>query len=54
METLLRYSSVAPSHGDPVTIVPQDLSLHTLQQVMDGVDVGMCLLKALFVGLGGS
>ncbi|KAL6036659.1 hypothetical protein STEG23_005377 [Scotinomys teguina] len=41
------------SHGDPVAMVPQDWSLHALQQVIDGVDVGECQLKALDGCLGG-
>ena len=52
--TLLSISAVALSHGDPAATVPQDQSLHTLQQVIDGVDIGVCLLQALDVCLGGS
>lgn len=33
-------------HGDPVGIVPQALSLHQLQQVLDGVDVRVGQPKA--------
>ena len=39
-ETPLGYPAVALSHVDPVAIIPQDKSLHTLQQVINGVDVG--------------
>ena len=38
-----------PCHGDPVALV-----LHTLQQFINGVDVGVGQLKALDLGLGGS
>lgn len=34
------------SHGDPVGIVPQALSLHELQQLLDGVDVRVGQPKA--------
>ena len=48
-ENPLRYP-VANHNGDPTGIIPQDLSLHELQQVIiDGVDQP----KALDVGLGG-
>lgn len=33
------HPSATPSHRDPACIVPQDRSLHKLQQVLDGVDV---------------
>ena len=42
----LKLLLVALSHGDPVTVVPQDQSLHVLQQITDGVDVGVSQVKA--------
>lgn len=45
-ESPFGYLSVALSHGDPVTMI--------LQQVIDGVDAGECPPKALDVCLGGS
>lgn len=38
---------------DAVAIVPQDHSLHALQQVTDGTDVRVGQLKVQDVGLGG-
>lgn len=35
-------------------MVAQDQSLHILQEVIDGLDVGKCQLKVSDVGLGGS
>lgn len=35
-----------PSHRDPVGTVPQDQSLHKLQQVLDGADVKVGQPKA--------
>lgn len=35
-------------------MIPQDRSLHILQQIIDGVDIGVGQLKVLDVGLGGS
>lgn len=40
--------------GIPVAMVLLDQFLHVLQQVTDGVEVGVCQLKALGVCLGGS
>ena len=53
-ETPLGYPAVSLSDGDPVTVVPQSQSFHVLPQaiVIDGVDVGVCQLKAPDVGLG--
>lgn len=45
-KTPLGYPAVIPSHGGPVAIIPQDQSLHTFQQVRDGVDVRMSQPKA--------
>ena len=53
-ETSFGYPAVVPSHGDHATMVPQDQSLHILQQVIDGVDVGICQLKVLDSGLDSS
>lgn len=50
----LGYPGVAPSHGEHAPLVPQGQYLHALQQVMDGVDVGVDLLETLDVGLGAS
>lgn len=50
----LRYPDVAFSCGDPEVIILQDLSLHTLQQVIAVLDVRMGKSKAQDVGLGGS
>ncbi|KAL6087619.1 hypothetical protein STEG23_034499 [Scotinomys teguina] len=47
-EVLERWRS--KSHGDPAAMVPQDQSLQTLQQIIDG----MYLLQALYVYLSGS
>ena len=38
----------------PVTLDLQDWPLHTLQQFIDGVDVGVGQLKALDLGICGS
>lgn len=43
-----------PSHGDAPVIVLQDQSLNVLQQITDGVDVGVGQPKAQDVGLRGS
>lgn len=45
-KTPLEYPAFVPSHGGPVAVIPQDQSLHTLQQVRDGVDVRMSQPKA--------
>ena len=47
-------SHCALYHGDLEALVTQDLPLHVLQQVIDGVDVGVSQLKALDLGLCGS
>ena len=48
----LRYPAVASSHGDPAAIVPQNQFLHTLPQVIDGIDIRVVQLKTLDVSLG--
>lgn len=53
-DTLLEYTAVDLSHGDPVVISRQVQSLYTLQQVMDGVDVRVGQPKVHDVGLSGS
>ena len=45
---------IALCHEDPAALELQDWTLHTLQQFIDGVDVGVGQLKALDLGLGGS
>ena len=50
----VRYPVVALCHGDPVALELQDWSLHVLQQIIDGVDVGAGQLRDLDLGLGGS
>ena len=50
----LGYPAVALCHEDPAALDLQDWSLHTLQQFIDRVDVGVGQLKALNLGLGGS
>lgn len=40
-ETSLEYSAVALSHGDLVVMVPQNQSLYALQQITDGLNVGV-------------
>ena len=52
INTPLGYPS--PSHGDSPIIVLQDQSLNALQQITDGVDVGVGQPKAQDVGLRGS
>ncbi|KAK7811166.1 hypothetical protein U0070_004709 [Myodes glareolus] len=37
-----QISCCRPSHGDPVALVPQHQSLHEIQQLIVGVDVGVC------------
>ena len=53
-EMPLRYPAVGLNHRNPLGMVLQDWSLHVLQQVIDGVVVGMGQIKTLHVGLGGS
>ena len=53
-ETPLTYLTLVPSHEDAVAIVPQDKSLHALQQVTDGEDIWVDKPKAQEVGLFGS
>lgn len=38
METPLRYPALALNQENPADVIPQDLSLHAVQQVMNGVD----------------
>ena len=38
-------------HGDTEALVLQDLPLHTMQQIIDGVGVGMGQLKSMDLGL---
>lgn len=45
-------SQISCYHGDPVAMVPEDQSLHVLQQAIHGIDVGVGQLKTLDVGLG--
>ena len=46
IETPFIYPAVSLGLGDhAATMVLQDQSLHTLQQVIDGVEVGQCQLK---------
>ena len=52
--TPLWYHIVDQSHGDPVSMVPQDRPLYDTQQLIDVVDVRVGLLKALNLGLGSS
>ena len=52
--TPLGYPVVALCHGDLVALDLQDQLLHTLQQFIDGIDVGVGQLKSLDLGLGGS
>lgn len=40
-ETPLGYPTTFPSHGDPMCIIPQDPSLHELQQVLYGLEVSV-------------
>ena len=51
--TPLGYPVVALCHGGPAALGLQDLSLHMLQQITDGLDVGVGQLIALILGLGG-
>lgn len=51
MEIPVGYPDAAPSHRGPVAVVHQDQSLHMLQQVIDGIDVGECRFIALDVFL---
>ena len=51
--THLSYPVVALGHGDLVVLDLWDWSLHTLQQFINGVDVGMGQFKALDLGLRG-
>ena len=50
-QTLLRYPVVL-CHEDSEALDLQDWPLHTLQQFIDGIDVGVGQLKALDLGLG--
>ena len=52
--TPLGYPVVALCRGGPAALGLQDLSLHVLQQITDGVDVGVGQLIALILGLGGA
>ena len=52
--TPLRHRVVALGHGAPAALDLQDWTVHTLQQFIDGVDVGVNRLKALHLGLGDS
>lgn len=54
METPLRYPALAPSQENPADVIPQDLSLHAVQQVMNGVDGRVIQPRVQDVGLGGS
>ena len=53
LETPFTYPAVSVSLGDHATMVLQDRSLHTLQQV-DGVEVRECPLKTLDTDLNGN
>lgn len=46
-ETSLGYPAGAPSHGDLVAMVPLDWSHHVLQQIIEGVDVGVGLSSSV-------
>lgn len=50
----LRYTAFVPSHGDHAITIPQDQSLHALQQVRDQIDIKVSHTKAQDVGVGGS
>lgn len=52
--TPLGYPAVSLCRGDPAALDLQDRPLHTLQQLIDGVNVGMGQLIALLPGMGGS
>ena len=49
-----RIACCCLSHGDPATMVLYGQTRHTLQQVIDEVNVGSARLEALEVGQGGS
>lgn len=49
-----RYGDVASGHGDSPAVVPEDKSLHMLQQDVAGVNARMGQHKAQDVGLGGN
>jgi len=46
----LRYPVFALCHGGPSALDLQDWPFHTLQQIIDGVDIGVGQLKALDLG----
>ena len=48
------YPVAVLCRGDPAALNLQDWPYHTLQQFIDGVDVGVGQLKALDLGLDGS
>lgn len=50
METPLRYSIVALCYRDPAALELQDRLLHAFQQIIDGIDVGVCSLGSEQVG----
>lgn len=54
IETSFTYPAVSVSLGDHATMVLQDQSLHTLQQVIDRVEVRECQLKTLDTDLNGN
>lgn len=52
-KTPLRYNVMGLYRGDPVVLDLYDWPLHSLQQLINGVDVGMDKFKALDLGLRG-
>jgi hypothetical protein len=52
--TPLAHPIVALYHGKPAALDLQDQHLHTLQQIIDGADIGVGRLKALDLALSGS
>ena len=52
-ETPLGYPVFVLCHRDLVTLGLQDWPLHVLQQIIDGVDVGVGQLIGIVLGLGG-
>lgn len=54
MRTPLRYFVVFLCYGDPAALEKQDELFHMFQQIINGVDVGLDQLKALYLGFQGT